>query len=60
MLEFTVYRSRINTFGCLHNCNQKEEWIGPNAWRTTGVQWSYEYQIKPMGLLKAPVLREVI
>lgn len=60
LLELTVYGSRINTFGCLHNCNQKEEWIGPNAWRTTGVQWSYEYQIKPMGLLKAPVLREVI
>lgn len=57
-LELTVFGSRINTFGTLHNCNQKEFWYGPNAWRTTGDQWSYEYQLKPVGFLKAPVLTE--
>lgn len=58
MLELTVFGSRINTFGTVHNCNQKEFWYGPNAWRTVGDQWSYEYQLKPTGLLKAPILTE--
>ncbi|MDC7286671.1 glycosyl hydrolase [Blautia schinkii] len=57
-LELTVFGSRINTFGTLHNCDQKEIWYGPNAWRTTGDQWAYEYQLKPAGILKAPVLTE--
>ena len=30
----------VNTFGTLHNCDQKEDWYGPNAWRTTGDLWS--------------------
>lgn len=58
LLELTVFGNRVNTFGILHNCDQKEDWYGPNAWRTTGDLWSYEYQIKPSGLLKAPVFVE--
>lgn len=58
LLELTVFGSRINTFGTVHNCNQKEYWYGPNAWRTTSDQWSYEYQLKPTGLMKAPVITE--
>lgn len=57
-LELTVFGSRVNTFGTVHNCNQTEFWYGPNAWRTEGDQWAYEYQLKPAGLLKAPVLTE--
>ena len=57
-LELVVFGNRVNTFGTLHNCDQKETWYGPNAWRTTGDLWAYEYQIKPTGLLKAPVLIE--
>lgn len=55
-LDITVFGSRVNTFGPVHNCNETETWIGPNAWRTTGTSWSYEYQLKPTGILKAPVL----
>lgn len=58
MLELTVFGNRVNTFGTLHNCNQKEEWFGPNSWRTEGDEWAYEYQLRPTGLLKAPVLTE--
>ena len=58
MLELTVFGNRVNTFGTLHNCDRKEDWYGPNAWRTTGDLWAYEYQIRPTGLLKAPVLME--
>lgn len=57
-LDITVYGNRINAFGCLHNANEKTTWFGPNAWRTVGDEWAYEYQLKPMGLLVAPhVLR---
>ena len=41
----------------LHNCNFSDNWCGPDNWRTTGEEWSYEYQINPFGLLKAPILR---
>lgn len=58
LLELTVFGSRVNTFGTLHNCDQKEFWFGPNAWRTQGAQWAYEYQLRPAGLLKAPVVTE--
>lgn len=58
VLEITVFGSRINTFGTVHNCNQTEAWFGPNAWRTVNEEWSYEYQVKPVGLLKAPVLKK--
>ena len=53
-LKITVYGNRVNTFGTLHNCNENAYWCGPNAWRTTGTSWSYEYQLKPVGILKTP------
>lgn len=56
-LELIAYGNRVNTFGALHNCNQTELWIGPNAWRTEGTAWSYEYQLRPTGILVSPVLR---
>lgn len=59
VLELTVFGCRINTFGTVHNCHQKEFWFGPNAWRSVNEQWAYEYQLKPAGILKAPVLTEI-
>lgn len=56
-LELTVFGNRVNTFGTLHNCNQTEDWYGPNAWRSEGDQWSYEYQLRPFGFLKAPLVK---
>ena len=53
-LKLTACGNRVNTFGPVHNCNETETWIGPNAWRTEGTSWSYEYQLKPTGILKAP------
>jgi hypothetical protein len=55
-LDITAYGNRINAFGCVHNADEKWPWFGPNAWRTTGDDWSYEYQLKPMGVLVAPQL----
>lgn len=55
-IDLTAFGNRVNTFGTIHNCNRTEDWIGPNAWRTEGSSWAYEYQLRETGLLKAPVL----
>lgn len=55
-LRITVYGNRVNTFNALHNCNDAETWYGPDSWRSTGDEWSYEYRLKPCGLLVAPEL----
>lgn len=54
-LELTLFGTRINCFGALHNCSS-QSWIGPNFWYTKGADWSYEYEIKPMGIMKSPTL----
>ena len=55
-LKITLFGSRVNTFGCLHNCAELFEWYGPMAWRTKGDCWSYEYQLKEVGILKSPAI----
>ncbi len=53
-LSITAFANRVNAFGCVHNADKRLTWFGPNAWRTEGDTWAYEYQLKPMGLLVAP------
>lgn len=55
-LEVKSFGSRVNTFGAVHNCDENEIYFDPNAWRTTNESWSYEYQLKKTGILKAPVI----
>lgn len=55
-IDITAYGNRVNTFGTVHNCNRSTTWFGPDAWRTTGTSWAYEYQLKPTGVLIAPSL----
>ena len=55
-LELTLYGHRYNTFGPVHLVNEKESWHGPGAWRSTGFNWSYEYVLRKIGLMKAPVI----
>ena len=57
-IEIRSFGSRVNTFGAFHDCDEKEIYFDPNAWRTEGEDWSYEYQLKETGLLKSPVLWE--
>ena len=59
MLEITAFGNRINSFGTLHNCDHTETWIGPNAWRSTGPAWAYEYQLHESGILVSPVITEL-
>ncbi len=54
-LELTLYASRVNCFNALHNCGNAS-WIGPDYWYSKGVDWSYEYCLKNVGVMKSPVL----
>lgn len=53
-LAFKVYGNRKNTFGQLHNCSNTQTWCGPDAWRTLGENWAYEYQLTQTGILVSP------
>ena len=58
-LEIEISASRINTFGPLHVTDAFTKiWHGPNIWRTYGEEWSYDYYIKPAGILTSPELIE--
>lgn len=53
-VDLHYYGSRINTFGQLHCFTRQHWWWGPESWRTTGAEWSYEYRLWPQGVLKSP------
>ncbi len=56
-LSLTLFGNRYNSFGALHLVNSATEWIGPEAWRTEGWNWCYEYRTKPFGILKSPKIK---
>ena len=53
-----IYGNRINTFGALHNCSDIHWCIGTSSYRTKETDWTYQYQIKPFGLMTAPEIEE--
>lgn len=56
-IDITLYGTRFNSFGQLHfHHHMKESWYGPHMWRVGGDEWSYEYETKPMGVLRTPTL----
>ncbi len=55
-IEITAFGNRFNTFGALHNADRSDNWHGPGAWRKKGARWSYEYRLRPAGILSAPVI----
>lgn len=61
-IDLTVFGTRINAFGQIHNCAWKYDpqysWWGPASWRTGGDAWSDEYVLRPMGIMSGPVLEE--
>lgn len=52
-----LYTHRYNSFGPLHLVNVNEKWHGPGAWRSEGINWSYEYVLRTTGILKTPVIK---
>lgn len=59
-LDLIAYGNRYNTFGALHNSDPFLIWKGPHAYRSEGAGWSYEYQLKPMGILTAPLIKKCV
>jgi len=59
-LHITLYGHRRNGFGPVHLANLKETWIGPQAWRTTGEAWCYDYKICEEGILTTPEIKEIV
>ena len=59
-LKITLYGTRNNCFGALHNTDDKLRWIGPEAWKFMHDgkdRWEYEYSLKPMGILASPEIK---
>ncbi|MBR4769158.1 MAG: hypothetical protein IK088_09315, partial [Lachnospiraceae bacterium] len=53
-VDLKLFGNRANGFGPVHLTDLKERWIGPQAWRTEGEKWCYEYRLKEIGVLSAP------
>ena len=53
-LTVTTYVTRRNCFGDVHNADEKFSWQGPDAWRTRGSGWTYEYRLRRTGVLTTP------
>lgn len=54
IMEFTLFGNRHNTFGGLHNCGTCA-YYGQHYWYATEQSWSYEYNLKPTGIMRSPV-----
>lgn len=55
-VEFTLYGNRFNCFAALHNSETDLSWVGPGMYFTTGDSFSYEYNLRDMGILASPVI----
>ncbi len=53
-VEMKLYTHRYNTFGPVHLTNDAEHWHGPGAWRKWCAEWSYEYELRRIGIISAP------
>ena len=59
-LELTLLGNRHNGFGPIHLADPKHDWIGPNAWRTSGPKWTESYRLKTLGITTAPRVSETL
>lgn len=59
-INLKLYGHRRNSFGPIHLADLKESWIGPEAWRSEGEKWCYDYLIREEGILASPVIFETI
>ncbi|MBQ4637824.1 MAG: hypothetical protein IJB92_03705 [Clostridia bacterium] len=58
-IDVTVFGNRVNAFGALHNVDSSVTWYGPNAWRSKGDGWAYEYNLRKFGILTSPTVRKI-
>jgi hypothetical protein len=53
-LGLKLYGTRQNGFGQLHHTHGLYFYQSPDSWYSTDALWTYEYQLKPVGILKSP------
>ncbi|MBQ1955453.1 MAG: hypothetical protein II350_06900 [Clostridia bacterium] len=58
-LGLKLWGSRVNSFGPLHLSDPMRGWIGPDAFRSTGASFSYQYNLKRVGILSTPIVEEL-
>ena len=56
-VDITLFGHRYNSFGAVHLTNIKHSWHGPDAWRSTGCRWSYEYSLRTVGIIASPIIK---
>lgn len=58
-VTYRLYGNRYNTFSAIHSllADKHRVYVGPDFWRSSGDGWAYEYQTRPMGILKKPVVK---
>jgi len=57
-VDITLFGHRRNGFGPVHLADLEASWIGPDAWRSRGDKWCYDYRIAEEGILCTPVITE--
>ncbi len=56
-VDITLFGNRYNSFGPVHLADAKRSWHGPDAWRSSGCAWSYEYVLREVGLVVGPTIK---
>ena len=56
-VDIRLYTHRFNSFGAVHNADDRRAWHGPDAWRTRHEGWTYEYRLKKVGILTTPIVK---
>lgn len=54
-LSLTLYATRVNCFGALHNCRDVL-WKGPGMYYSVGDEWTYDYVLSNVGILTSPTV----
>ncbi len=55
-VDLTLFNTRQNGFAQLHHTPGIPFYQDPNSWRSAGSLWTEEYQLKPVGILEAPLI----
>ena len=60
IIDLTLFGHRRNSFGPVHLADLCDKWIGPNAWRSEGDKWCYDYVLCEEDILAEPEITEVL
>lgn len=57
-VDIKLFTHRFNSFGAVHLTDISHSWHGPSAWREEDEKWSYEYNLKNVGILTTPWIKK--